>query len=138
MIDVANTHERSRETANKTNAEPTRTPQATSGGGKENIELAQRAMVESPLYKSPKSRNESDTGRTRTEYSANSRLATARQTKGARMTLTIGSNAFVMRTSSNENEMSDGGRGRAWREVEVWKSSEMSTHSGPTFAPSYG
>src|SRR4051812_18411123 len=104
MIDVANTHERSRETANKTNAELTRTPQATRGGGKENIELAQRAMVESPVYSSPKSRNESDTGRTRTEYSASSRLATARQTKGARMTLTIGSNAFVMRTSSNETQ----------------------------------
>src|SRR6266404_3670689 len=110
MIDVANTHERSRETANKINAEPTRTPQATSGGGKENIELAQRAMVESPPYRSPKSRNESDTGRTRTEYRASTRLATARQTKGARMTLTMGTNAFVMRTSSNENKMSDGGR----------------------------
>jgi hypothetical protein len=106
MIDVANTHDRSRETANKTNPEPMRTPQATSGGGKENIELAQRAMVESPLYRSPKSRNESDTGRTRTEYNASSRLATARQMKGARTTLTIGSNAFVMRTSSNEKELS--------------------------------
>src|SRR4051812_26345329 len=114
MINVANTHERSRESANKTNAEPMSTPQATSGAGRENIELAQRAMVESPLYRSPKSRNESDTGRTKREYSASSRLAMARQTKGARMTLTVVSNAFVMRTSSNENKMSDGHRERAW------------------------
>ncbi len=38
----------------------------------------------------------------------------------------------------NENKMSDGGLGRASLEVEVWKSSQMRTQSGPPFAPSHG
>src|SRR5881392_1709907 len=38
----------------------------------------------------------------------------------------------------NENKMSDGGRERASMAVEVWKSSQMWTHSGPPFAPSPG
>jgi len=38
--------------------------------------------------------------------------------------------------SSNENKMSDGGRWRAARGVGVWKSSQMWTHSGPSFSPS--
>src|SRR5678816_1571706 len=37
---------------------------------------------------------------------------------------------------SNENKMSDGGRGCTSLAVNVWKSSQMWTHSGPPVAPS--
>jgi hypothetical protein len=40
--------------------------------------------------------------------------------------------------TSNENKMSDGGRGRAPLGVEVWKSYRSGAHSGPVFAPSHG
>jgi len=40
--------------------------------------------------------------------------------------------------TSNENKMSDGGRGRVLLGVFVLKSSQMWTHDGPPFAPSHG
>jgi len=40
--------------------------------------------------------------------------------------------------SSNENEMSDGGRERVSLEVRVWKSSQSRAYGDPPFAPSLG
>ena len=39
---------------------------------------------------------------------------------------------------SNENKMSDGGRGRASLGMKVWKSSKKRSDGGPPFAPSHG
>jgi hypothetical protein len=40
--------------------------------------------------------------------------------------------------TSNENKMSDGGRGRASLAVEVWKSSQNVDAERPSFGPSHG
>ena len=40
--------------------------------------------------------------------------------------------------ASNENKMSDRGRGRASLGVKVWKSSQKWPYGGPPFAPSHG
>ena len=66
MMDVTNTHERSRETANKSNAETMRTQPANNGEGRESIE-PQARVIESPRYKYQENPNVNLAGGNNTE-----------------------------------------------------------------------
>src|SRR4051812_16546673 len=98
-----------------------------SGGGPISIPMLQIGAKAWPQRKSPRWRWQT---------------SPARRTKPAtaigEATASPSPHQLVRALPSNENKMSDGGRERASLGAEVWKSSEMWTHSGPPFAPSHG